>query len=329
MSLLRKIRRRCTSGIVNGAASLAPFAPGFAVNAAEAAIGRMGPFAPRLAAIVRRNMIAAGVYNPDVLRSHFRMVARHLTNGLRVLSNRGNPGAVRDLAQHDVRVDETVDSAESEIRRCGGGLIAPAHCINYLVSLVQLNRHLPVSIYLRWSKDARKVELKRRWCDAAGLDVIIEPPALTNPAARAELIVNAIRDGKTVAITPDLAQRSTEGVPVRWLDRIVYLPAGPASLAMLAEVPMLPLFARPEGRQQVLSFAAPIAVTRLSRANGGRTESIRRAMQIWADGFDRFVRTCPDQWFLWGDNRWTRALQGDPVYSSPVGHRATETPAPV
>lgn len=334
MSMLRQFRRRCTSGIVHGAASLAPLAPGVAVNLAERLIGRLGPRAPRLAAIVRENMIAAGVYSPEVFRQHFRNVARHLTNGLRVLSNRKSPEAVRSIASRDVQIDPNVELAKTEVRKHNGGLIAPAHCVNYLVSLVQLNQYLPVSIYLRWSKDARKVELKKRWCDAAGFDVIIEPPRLTNPAARAELIVEAIRSGKTVAITPDLAQRAGEGVPVRWLDRIAYLPSGPASLAMLAEVPMLPLFARRQGERQVLFFAEPIPVNRLSRAEGGRTESVRRAMQCWADGFHSFIQNSPDQWFLWGDSRWTRVLRGDPVYSSAVepsaetvsaGTRTTQT----
>lgn len=318
MSLLRQIRRRCTSGVLHGAASLAAYAPGFAVNLAESLISRAGPITPRLAAIVRRNMIAADVYSPEVFRAHFRHVARHLTNGLRILSMGEHPDAVQALAERDVSIDVSVEAAKSEIARSGGGLIAPAHCINYLVSLVQLNRHLPVAIYLRWSKDARKVELKRRWCDAAGLDVIIEPPKLTNPAARAELIVEAIRAGKVVAITPDLAQRATEGVPVRCLNRTFFLPSGPASLAMLAEVPMLPLFARRGDGRQVLYFADPIRVIRLPRSEGGRSESVRRAMQSWACGFESFVRACPEQWFLWGDNRWTRVLAGDPVYSAPL-----------
>lgn len=316
MGLLRQVRRRCTSGLVHAAASLAPYAPRVSVNLAEGAIRRVGPITPRLAAIVRRNMLAANVYTSAAFRAYFRNVARHLTNGVRVLSLRDHPAGVRELARRDVRVDETVELAKAEIARCGGGLIAPAHCVNYLVSLVQLNEHVPVSIYLRWSKDARKVELKRRWCDAAGLDVIIEPPKFTNPAARAELIVEAIRTGKTVAITPDLAQRAAEGVPVQWLDRTVYLPAGPASLAMLAQVPVLPLFARSEDDRQVLYFNSAIPIERLPRAEGGRTESVRRAMQTWADGFDRFIRRSPDQWFLWGDNRWTRALQDDPTYST-------------
>ena len=318
MSSLRQFRRRCTSGIVHGAASLAPFAPDFAINFSEWLIGRAGPVAPRLAEMVRQNMKSAGVYDPEIFRRHFGNIARHLTNGLRVLSNGHSPEYVRELARRDIQLDASVESARSEIEQTKGGLIAPAHCVNYLVSLVRLNESVPISIYLRWSKDERRIDLKRRWCAAAGLDVIIEPAGISNPAARAELIIDAIRSGKTVAITPDLAQRAGEGVPIRWMGRIAHLPSGPASLAMLAEVPVLPLFARHHEGRQILYFANPIRVTRLTRSEGGRAESVRRAMQLWSDGFERFIRECPDQWFLWGDNRWTRVLQGDPAYSSSV-----------
>jgi len=316
MRALRQIRRRATSAAVSGAAGLAPYLPGFVIDTMEGVVARLGPIAPRLAGIVRGNMQSAGVYTPDAFRAYFRHAARHLTNGLRVFSHQTDPQFIKRLADHDVDLDATAAMAQMSIARTGGGLIAPAHCMNYLVSLVRLSRDIPVSIYLRWSKDPRKVELKRRWCEAAGLDVIIEPPTLTNPAARAELIINAVRSGKTVAITPDLAQRADEGVPLRWLDRIIYLPSGPASLAMLAEVPLLPLFARYEDGRQVLTFAEPIAVERLTRSDGGRAESVRRAMQTWTDGFETFVRRCPEGWFLWGDNRWTRVLQGNPGYSS-------------
>ncbi|MCA9256164.1 MAG: hypothetical protein KDA33_11030 [Phycisphaerales bacterium] len=318
MSVLRQLRRRCTSSVIHGAVFLAPFTPAIAVNYVERLMARLGPITPKLAAIVRENMIAAGVYSPEAFRRHFENVARHLTNGVRVLANQRRPDAVRAIARHDVQIDASVERAKAVISARQGGLIVPAHCVNYLVSLVQLNQHLPVSMYLRWSKDARKVDLKRRWCEAAGFDVIIEPPRMTNPAARAELIVEAIRSGRTVAITPDLAQRTAEGVPVRWLGRIAHLPAGPASLAMLAETPMLPLFARSEANRQTLFFADPIPVERLSRAEGGRQESVRRAMQRWTDGFDAFIRESPEQWFLWGDSRWTRVLKGDPRYSGQI-----------
>src|SRR5690606_34535040 len=112
-----------------------------------------------------RNMVAAGVYSRKAHRAYFQNVARHLANGVRVFSLNGDLAAVQRLADHDVGLDETIAPARAAMSQGRGGLIAPAYCVNYLVSLVRLSRDLPVSIYLRWSKDPRKVELKRRWCE--------------------------------------------------------------------------------------------------------------------------------------------------------------------
>ncbi len=260
-------------------------------------------------------MRAAGVYRQDVFGDYFREVARHLCNGLRIRRLARRYGAVGALAYREVGIDSSISIVREALSSGRGVLLAPAHCTNYLVSLARLAQETPVHIYLRWSKDERRVAMKRQWCEAAGLGVIIEPPGAADPTSRAAACVEALSEGKVLAITPDIAQRSDEGTPVEWLGRTAFIPTGPASLAMLAEAPMIPLFARAADGKQVLYFEPPIVVASVSRAEGGRKEAIRRAMQTWTDGFERFILSHPHYWFLWGDSRWTRVLRGDPKYS--------------
>lgn len=315
-SLFRTIRRRFTADITHAACRAAPWIPGPAIDAAEWLIGRCGGPLPVLSTIVRENMNTAGVYSPGVYKSYFRNVALHLTNGVRIFHFRDKPQAIREMAGREVDLDPSVDVARQLTSGGRGGIIAPAHCTNYLISLVRLKEAVPFAIYLRWSKDKRKVELKRAWCESAGLDVIIESPDAANPMGAAMVLADAIRSGKVLAITPDLALESDVGTPVQTLGRTAFLPGGPASLAMLCDVPMIPLYARYSGGKQVLYAESPIHVDMLPRAQGGRQEAVRRAMQTWADGFDRFVRATPEGWFLWGDNRWTRVFKNDPEYTS-------------
>ena len=316
-SPLRTLRRRLTAGLTHAACDAAPWMPKGAISAAQWLIGRCGRITPVLAVTVRQNMKAAGVYSPGVFREYFKNTALHLTNGVRIFHFRGRPEAIREIAGREVDLDPTVDVARTLANEGRGGIITPAHCTNYLVSLVRLREAVPFAIYLRWSKDQRKVDLKRKWCENAGLDVIIESPDAANPMGAAMVLAETIRNGKILAITPDLAQESDVGTPVQWLGRTAYLPSGPASLAMLCDVPLIPLFARHIDGRQVLYAEEPIQVQALPRAEGGRGESVRRAMQAWTDGFDRFIRTTPEGWFLWGDNRWTRVFQNDPEYTSP------------
>ncbi|HWL95674.1 MAG TPA: hypothetical protein VNT79_19305, partial [Phycisphaerae bacterium] len=225
------------------------------------------------------------------------------------------PDQIRRIASEEVDLDESVQVAKQTVQ-ARGGILAPAHCANYLISLVRLRETLPISIYLRWSKDQRKVDLKRAWCEAAGLDVIIEPRDSANPMGSAMFCAEVIRSGKMLAITPDLAQERDGGTPVTIFGRTAYLPGGPASLAMVCGVPILPLFSRNREGRQILYAEAPIDVMQVSRAEGGRSEGVRRATQLWADGFMRFVRATPQNWFLWADNRWTRVFRRDAEYTA-------------
>ena len=317
------MRRWITANATQALWRTAPAIPMPIIDALQWTLNRGGRSLPMLAHVVRENMRAAGVFDEIAFHDYFRHVARHLSNGLRIRRLRRREDVAK-LAHEEINLDATV-AIIKEIAQSGrGAVLAPAHCCNYLISLARLRQDVPIYIYLRWSRDQRRVAMKREWCEAAGLDVIIEPPNVSNPAARAAVCVDALREGKVLAITPDIAQKASEGIPVRWLNREAYLPTGPASLAMLAEVPIIPLFARYESETQFLYFEEPVQVDLLSRAEGGRPESIRRAMQVWADGFGRFVQNCPQAWFLWGDSRWTKVLRGDAKYSGVVNPSVNE-----
>ncbi len=321
MGAVRNLRRWFTAGATSAACRAAPIVPGPVVDAFQWTLGRTGPMLPVMARLVATNMRAAGVYEPSVFRAYFRHVAAHLSNGIRLFGLKGDNDAVAAIARREADVDPTIRHIVSAAASGRGAIIAPAHACNFLISLARLRQEVPLCIYLRWSNDRRKLAMKRQWCEAVGLDVIIEPANATDPTSRAAACVEALKDGKLLAITPDIAQKSTEGTPVRWLGRGAFLPTGPAALAMLADVPMIPLFARYRGDVHVCYCEEPFEAETLSRDEGGRKEALRRAMQRWTDGFSRFVSDCPQAWFLWGDSRWTRVLRGDPKYGGELSEK--------
>lgn len=271
-------------------------------------------------------MRALGLYSPAVFRRHFELLSRHLANGVRVFRFKNNPTAMRELARRYCDVDGSIARVKEVLGGGRGAVLCPAHACDYLVSLARMREDIPLCIYLRWSKDERKVQLKREWCRAAGLDVIVEQENAADPTSRAAACVEALKNGRLLVITPDIAQKAAKGVPVKMLDKTVYLHSGPASLAMLAEVPLIPLFALDDGGSKTTAyFEEPIEVTTLPRAQGGRKAALANVMQKWTDGFAVSLRRDPALWFMWGDNRWTRALQGDPEYSgTPISEELSE-----
>lgn len=312
---LREARRWLTRRAMLTAESVAPWlAPG-AIDAIQWSLARLGPRMPVLGSLVARNMKAAGVYSPTVLKCYFEQIALHLSNGIRVFRSESNPSQVAELARRQIDVDDSISVLRRVMADGKGAVVAPAHTCNYVLTLARLHQEVPICVYLRWSSDQRKRELKHAWCRAAGLDVILEPEGEADPTSRAAKCVEALRAGKVLVMTPDIAQKAGRGVPVRFLGRTANLPSGPASIAMLAESPFVPLFGRLEADKQILQPRSPIEVRSLPRAAGGRKAALQQAMQTWTNQFEEFLRRSPAAWFLWGDSRWTRIFAGDPEYT--------------
>jgi lauroyl/myristoyl acyltransferase len=294
-----------------------------AIASCEWLMARIGPRLPVLARMVADNMRAAGFYDDRSFRAYFHQVAVHLANAARIFHLKRGAGAVDRLARRQVDVDDTLQVIH-EARRAGGVLLAPPHTVNFLLTIARINQEVPVHVFLRWSKDQRKLVLKREWCEAAGLQVVMEPASSVSASNRAALCVDLLRSGAVLAITPDIAQKSDEGAPVQVFGRTAYLPTGAAAVAQLADAPIVPLFLRLEGDRQIVYAHPPIRVHSLPRTAGGRKSALQQAMQQWASHFEAFVRACPEAWFLWGDSRWSRVFKLDPEYASPLASPGTD-----
>jgi lauroyl/myristoyl acyltransferase len=322
---LRTARRWVTETSLIAARSAAPLIPSMFLRVGEGLIAAAGPHAPRLAAIVRGNMTAAGVYDREVFRGYFRHVGRHLSNAMRMLGAPSRPEEVAAMAREQIDVDESIRHLRDAVGAGRGAVVAAPHVCNYVLTLVRLRMEIPIWVYLRWSKNERKRRLKQAWCEAAGLPVIVEPPDAANPTARAAACVAALQQGKALVMTPDIAQKDKDrGIGVEVLGHRAMLPTGPASIAMLAEAPIVSVFGRTDGPRHTITAMPGIGVPSVSRADGGRREALRRALQVWADGFTSFVRQSPAAWFLWADSRWTRVFRGDARFGGPVLGRTRE-----
>jgi len=354
---MRALRRRITATGTSVALRWGPRVPGGVLNAIEGMTARLGPHAPVIGRMVTENMRAAGIDQPwAAARAYFRQAALHAVNAVRAFKRGAAGPRLIEMAREQVAADASIERLKGALAGGRGALVATAHVCNYVLTLARLNLETPVCVYLRWSKNARKRELTRRWCDAAGVRVIVEPADASDPTSRAAACVEVLREGAALVITPDIAQKRGHGAAVHLMGRTGWLPVGPASIAMLAEAPMVPVFGRVgrisaavdraedgpaligRGRPEyhLIQVGEIIDVRRPSKSEGGRKEGVRRAMQAWAEQFERFVLACPEAWFLWADSRWTRFFRGDAEYcddiaragASPESDGATEGPSP-
>lgn len=325
----REFRRWFTAKAAGAFCAAAPTMPMLGAATLERFLASAGHRLPVIGGLVRANLEAAGLFTPDVHRAYFAQVGVHLANSLRILKFRSRPDRVAELAREQIGIDSSVSHLRDALALGRGAIVAAPHVCNYVMTLVRLNQEIPITVYLRWSSDERKRELKHTWCKASGLPVILEAPDAANPTARAAACVEALRSGAALVMTPDIAQKDTDkGVPVRMLNRQPSLPSGPASIAMLAEAPIVPVYGRLEGDRHIITAAPPIFVESLSRAEGGRRMALHRAMQKWADGFSKFLTAFPQAWFLWADSRWTRVFRNDSRYRSDMPGTPTSEVSP-
>ena len=114
-------------------------------------------------------------------------------------------------------------------------------------------------------------------------------------------LLEALRRGEVVAIQGDRPGGGGRVHRVTLFDRPFDMPVGPAALARLANVPLVPVFVFRTGRSMSrVVVRQPIAVDR----EGPRQRALEEAVEALAKEVEWAIRTQPDQWFcfrdLWG-----------------------------
>lgn len=324
----RALRHWLTRRATDLAVAAAPRLTAGSVERVGRALGTCGAWLPVLAHQVAENMRALGVYTPAVYRAYFAQLGRHFSGALHALRCAGRrpagsgPDTLAAVAAERITLDDSVGELVELSRRGQGVVLVGPHINDYLLQLTRLNRETPLTVYLRYSKDAGRRAAKQRWYQASGVDWISEPASAAGPLGRLGRMVSAIRAGRTLFITPDLPQKRGAGSPVHWIGREIYLPAGPAWLALRTGRPLYVLLAEMDGERQRLVLRGPCPDIAAGGDGQERREVVQRCMQWFADEFTRFLREQPALWYLWGDKRWTQLLRGDERYARQIGETA-------
>lgn len=313
-------------------------APRLSARAADRLAGRLAAWGPRLPVIGRQvaeNMRAVGVYSVETHQAYFAQLGTHFAGALHAWryadASRGGAlcPALAELVAERVELDESVNRLREAATDGRGAILVGPHIANYLLNLARLNQEVQLTIYLRYSKDARRRVAKERWYRASGVRWISEPADAGGAMGRLGRMAAALQAGETLFITPDLPQKRDDGTPVRFFEREIYLPAGPALLALRTRAPVFMLTAEVRGARQRLMVRGPHDGSAAGSGRAARHAAIAEQMQWFATEFERFVRTQPELWYLWGDKRWTRVLHGDARYVRPWGQDAALAGAPV
>jgi lauroyl/myristoyl acyltransferase len=108
-------------------------------------------------------------------------------------------------------------------------------------------------------------------------------------------LLKALRDGEIVSIQGDRAEGDVGQISARLFGKEVRLPNGPFVLALVAQMPIYPLFiARSGHRSYQIIVREPIHVLRKS---GTREDDIEEGILKWTAVLEEVIASRWDQWF--------------------------------
>lgn len=108
-------------------------------------------------------------------------------------------------------------------------------------------------------------------------------------------LLNALRQGEIISIQGDRVAGGVAEIRARLFEKEVRLPSGPFTLALVAHVPIFPLFIVRAGYRTYRIIAhEPIAI---SRTDQGREADIASAVKKWCAVLEGTITQHWDQWF--------------------------------
>ena len=167
----------------------------------------------------------------------------------------------------------------------GGAVVALPHSGNWdLAGAWAGGTGMPVSTVAE-QLDEAEFQAFLGYRQRLGLEVLSH----RDPAAIASLAA-AVRRGRLVCLVADRDLDGT-GVPVRWRDRDVTMPAGPAVVARRTGAALIPAVCSYEGAAMVIRFGPPVA------ARPGRAGLVAMTQEV-ADFFAARIAEHPADWHM-------------------------------
>jgi len=113
-------------------------------------------------------------------------------------------------------------------------------------------------------------------------------------------LVRYLRDGEYIGMVVD-QDGGKNGVFVEFFGRKASWVPSAAALALKMKVPVVPVYSRRVGNR----FRHTIYVDEIIEPldTGNRDEDIKRIIEKYSKGMERFIRSCPEQW-MWNHRRW-------------------------
>jgi lauroyl/myristoyl acyltransferase len=209
-----------------------------------------------------------------------------------------------------ISFDESLAHLDAALARGRGVVLAAPHLACHEITAGFLHRRHPVAALVRESKSADHDAVKRRWYEALGLEIVHRARG-SSLVADVVAMLRVLRNGRVLAVTPDVLLPEDKGTHVRFFGREVCLSPGVVVLAQRSGAPLVTAQLEWDdgpgsrlGRVRI-RFSPPLELP----AAGDREQAARLGLQLWCAETEEYLRRRPENWLFWLDKRWTRALR--------------------
>ena len=289
MMTWKRVRRELLHAVVRGLLAVVGRLPR---RLALALFGAVGGLAYRLRGRERRQVLEnLALAMPELDAPARRRLARQSFVDL----GRNAADVCRSLSEDPGRLLERIDFEGEEhfraAREGGRGVVAvTAHMGAWeLLAASLVQRGARVCVPARPLRDARYQRLIDRLRGRLGVEAYPEGDSLRT-------LVRAIRDGAVFGLLAD-QNRDVRGVWVPFFGRPAYTPVGPAEMARLSGVAILPMVIHQVGARHRVQIAPPIEL------DWRQPGAIEEATRLYTANLESWIRRFPTQW-VWMYERW-------------------------
>ncbi|HEY1770471.1 MAG TPA: lysophospholipid acyltransferase family protein [Chthoniobacterales bacterium] len=208
---------------------------------------------------------------------------------------------IADAADHKLAQTEFVYAVEGEefleqLARGRGAIVLTAHMGNYDLGAALFAQRYRREIHMVRAPEADPATARHldQSLERAGVGAVKVAYNTSATALPLELL-NALRAGEIVSIQGDRAIAGVSQREARLFGEVVRLPDGPFILALVAEVPIYPLFIwRSAFHRYRILAGAPI---HCRRDGASREAAVEAALAIWCRTLEHVVRPNWSHWF--------------------------------
>lgn len=299
---LKRLRRAATQLAIRQAIATTQVLPIGAQRSIVRSLVALAGCIPMLRRKLRENMRLA--LGHDVTAQTETLYFRHLGWFLSSALTTFHHGIAATPVPQQVKFDESVRLLDEAVAEGRGVVLTAPHWSGHELVAAIIHRRHPMTMLVRAAPTAERTARKLKWYNALGAEIVMRP----NRASFKDAVVylDVLKQGKLLAITPDLLTDSGQGIETCIFGRPATLHGGAFVIAIAARAPMIRLFFRWQADSSVVVVfdRAPLTFGALDR-----NAAVRAGVQDWCRWFEEKLQANPENWLFWLDKRWSRFLR--------------------